>query len=198
VSDSVPGSWWVLYARAGDPHSVRAQLAELRAYVEGEAHGRVHIECSDVGHPGVGMEALLGVARAGAADRVLVTNASRLGRQLHVIRELEDTPARLFVLDAIRAEGTAMPVDLEAQIRELFDTVGASPDDLADRAPSWFHDGILMMLRRQMQWAHAELAAAEGEAPPGFGVTPEVVDARLRAARAEELFAARLTQVTRR
>ncbi|WP_203980091.1 hypothetical protein, partial [Planotetraspora silvatica] len=40
---------------------MRAQLAELRAYVEGEAHGRVHVECSDVGHPGVGVEALLGV-----------------------------------------------------------------------------------------------------------------------------------------
>jgi hypothetical protein len=99
---------------------VRAQLAELRAYVEGEAEGRVHVECSDVGRPDVGLEALLALARAGVADRILVKDAPRLGRQLHVIRELDETPARLFFLDAIRVAGTAMPVDLEEQLRELF------------------------------------------------------------------------------
>ncbi|KAA9379646.1 hypothetical protein F5972_08310 [Microbispora cellulosiformans] len=56
-------------------------------------------------------------------------------------------------------------------------------------APLWFHDGELSLLRRQMQAAQADLAQAEGDAPPGFGVPPALREARLRAATLEERFA---------
>ncbi|MEU4406223.1 hypothetical protein AB0F88_17005 [Streptosporangium sp. NPDC023963] len=46
---------WALYARA--------ELAQLRAYVEGESGGVLHVECFDVGQPGTGRQALLRCAR---------------------------------------------------------------------------------------------------------------------------------------
>ncbi|GII54066.1 hypothetical protein Pth03_24550 [Planotetraspora thailandica] len=67
VSDTQPGSVWALYARAADVQQVRAQLAELRAYVDGETGGHVHAECYDRGRPGVGLEAVLALARAGSS-----------------------------------------------------------------------------------------------------------------------------------
>ncbi|MFI9591175.1 hypothetical protein [Nonomuraea sp. NPDC052265] len=56
---------WALYARAATPLDVRAQLGELRTYIEGDTGGITCVACFDVGRPGPGRQALL--ARAGIA-----------------------------------------------------------------------------------------------------------------------------------
>ncbi|MFC0556128.1 hypothetical protein ACFFHJ_35010 [Planotetraspora thailandica] len=49
------------------------------------------------------------------------------------------------------------------------------------------------MLRQRMQ--QAQPATTQADAPPGYGVTPDVIEARLRAADAEWFFAARVMQL---
>lgn len=68
------------------------------------------------------------------------------------------------------------------------------PDELGERTPSWYHDGVLSLLRAQMRAAHADLDQAAADAPPGYGVPPELMRARLAAAAAEQTFAERLIQ----
>ncbi|WP_433379296.1 hypothetical protein [Streptosporangium sp. CA-115845] len=200
---------WALYARAADEGAVRAQLAELRAYVQGETEGGLHVECFDVGRPGPGRQMLLTLMHANMVDCVLVADLARLERRAGQLASPAEafldaatlkevfavSSAQLFALSEIRERGTRLPVELQEELRQVFTSAGVGPDELGERSPSWYHDGVLSLLRRQMCAAQAELGQAEADSPPGFGVRPEVMQARIAAARAERVFAERLVEV---
>ncbi|GAA2046541.1 hypothetical protein GCM10009839_58700 [Catenulispora yoronensis] len=61
-------------------------------------------------------------------------------------------------------------------------------------APTWYHDGVLSLLRRQMQDAQWKLAEVEGDTPPG-PVTSAVTSGREAAWNAEVAFATRVLEL---
>ncbi|MFI7467459.1 hypothetical protein [Nonomuraea sp. NPDC049646] len=193
---------WALYARAADMNGIRAQLAEMRAFVEGETDGMVVAECSDLGQPGSGLQALFTLAKASAVEQVAVVKMQAFGASEpemgDAIVKIGKTGAGLSVLASLREVlGTPVPDQLEQQVRDVFTSAGIGPDELGEHAPTWYHDGQLSLLRRQLRAAHADLDNAEADGPPGFGVPPAVMRARIAAAQAEQAFAERLMEVAR-
>ncbi|TMR14091.1 hypothetical protein ETD86_29540 [Nonomuraea turkmeniaca] len=192
---------WVLYARSGNAGAVRAHLAELRAFVDGEADGRTVAECSDVGEPGPGLEAALALLQAGVASQVAVKGMRAFGWQeehvASVIVRIGEAGAGLAVLDDIRQVASPVPEDLSQQVRDVFASAGVGPDHLGDVAPLWYYDGGLSVARGYLHAAHARLGKAEAGTPPGFGVPAEMMRARIEAARAERVFAETLLEAVK-
>ncbi|MFI6290054.1 hypothetical protein ACIBEJ_00625 [Nonomuraea sp. NPDC050790] len=188
---------WALYARAADQGTVRTRLAELRAHVEGEEEGVVIAECYDVGQPGRGLDALTAVVRAAGVDAVLTDAEARFGRSRSpLLNVAQDAGVEIHTLEAIlAASGTHLPDDLKEQLQGVF--AGAGPDELGERSPAWFHDGTLSAARGLMRQAQFELDESMADSPPGFGVAPGVVQARINAARAERVFAETLVELLR-
>ncbi|MEV5897582.1 hypothetical protein [Nonomuraea fuscirosea] len=55
-----------------------------------------------------------------------------------------------------------MPKNLQDQVREVFASAGVDPDELGEHMPSWYHDGVLSMLRGD---SYADIAASVAESP---------------------------------
>ncbi|MEU1394058.1 MULTISPECIES: hypothetical protein [unclassified Nonomuraea] len=117
-------------------------------------------ECSDLGQPGPGLQALFILAKASAVEQVAVVKMQAFGagepEMGDAILKIGKSGTGLGVLPSLREVlGTPVPDQLEQQVRDLFATAGIGPDELGEHAPTWYHDGQLSLLRRQVRAAHA-------------------------------------------